>query len=502
MTTLSHLITTSRKRGVPLIALESLDPLSVEADIVTNANSIDCNLRWTSVLGLQGLDDKGAKAVTNILTSGQQAPPGFEGMVPDDPTKADPPAMFEMLWEKMPAKACIYVHMGHKLLEDARFLQGLQLTRQRFKSTRRQMVLIGPSFELPPEVSSDIIRFEDPLPTDEQLAATVAKIFKVVGQEPTDDDVGLCVGFCRGLTEFQAEQNLALSITTHGMDYKELAERRSSTIGNIRGLELYNPRITFDDLGGLTAIKEYMGLLFNGKTRFDLVVWLDEIEKSSLAHTGDTSGTNADQLGQVLSFMADEDVFGIALAGPPGSGKSYLCKALAGEFKTQVIRLDLGAVQDKYVGSSQRYLRMALRTIKHLGHKPLFICTANDLSAMDDALMSRFSDVFFFDMPDTEERAQSWEVNCLRYETQAPSLGLDDEGWSHRNIAKCCEKAAHFDLPAEQVAENWMISEDSRSRQRLERARRDADGRYLSASTPGVYRRTREATERNINLEE
>ena len=509
MTTLSQMVSRSRSRGVPILTIATLDPLGTEQQLVDNANNVETSIRWTCLSGLAGINEKGIKAVASILAQGQApVPPGFPDPPLTDPTKADPPAMFELLWKGLPPKSCVYVHMGHKQLQDTRFLQGLQITRQIFKSSQRQMILIGPDFQLPPEVSSDAISLEDPLPTDEQISTLVAKLYDHVEIEMIDGELQQCVGFCRGLTEFQAEQNMYMSMTKAGMDFTELSNRRAATIGNIRGLELYSPRYTFDDLGGLTAIKDYFQMLFTGKTHFDLVVWLDEIEKSSLSHTGDSSGTNADQLGQVLSFMADEDVFGIALAGHPGGGKSFICKAIAGEFNVQVLRLDLGAVQDKYVGSSQQYLRTVLRTIKHLGHKPLFISTANELGMLDDALMSRFSDVFFFDLPDVRERTTSWEINCKKYEVDLPGAVHHktrfswDEGWTHRNIAKCCEKAAHFDVSVEEVATTWMVSEDVRNQQKIARRQADADGKYLSATYPGTYRRNRNvSTDRSINLD-
>ena len=54
---------------------------------------------------------------------------------------------------------------------------------------------------------------------------------------------------------------------------------------------------------------------------------------------------------------------GVLLLGIPGTGKSLAAKVVAKTWKLPLLRLDLGAIQDKWVGSSEARIREALKTV-------------------------------------------------------------------------------------------------------------------------------------------
>lgn len=64
---------------------------------------------------------------------------------------------------------------------------------------------------------------------------------------------------------------------------------------------------------------------------------------------------------------------GLVLAGPPGTGKSLVAKAVSGVFGIPLIRLDFGRVFSSYVGSSEQRIRSALRMIESMSPAVLLV---------------------------------------------------------------------------------------------------------------------------------
>lgn len=64
---------------------------------------------------------------------------------------------------------------------------------------------------------------------------------------------------------------------------------------------------------------------------------------------------------------------GVLLLGFPGTGKSHSARWIAQELGVPLVSLDLGAIQDRWVGSSEARMREALRTIEAAAPVVLFI---------------------------------------------------------------------------------------------------------------------------------
>lgn len=63
---------------------------------------------------------------------------------------------------------------------------------------------------------------------------------------------------------------------------------------------------------------------------------------------------------------------GMVLVGPPGTGKSLVAKAIAGELGVPLVRMDFGRVFSSYVGSSEQRIRTALRQVESMAPCVLF----------------------------------------------------------------------------------------------------------------------------------
>jgi SpoVK/Ycf46/Vps4 family AAA+-type ATPase len=210
-------------------------------------------------------------------------------------------------------------------------------------------------------------------------------------------------------------------------------------------------------------------------------VWIDEIEKSGIAHTNDSNGINADALGLMLSHIEDHNSYCVSLTGLPGTGKSLIAKTVGPEFGRMVIRMDLGAMKGSFVGESESNLRAALRLITALSDdNALFVATSNSVNGLDTALRSRFVDTFYFPLPSSEELAPVWDVHKAKY-------GIDDENpddtnWVPRNVKQCCEKSYRLGMDLSEAAFTIIPTGVSMAKE-VNKLNEQAHGRFLSAST-------------------
>ena len=100
---------------------------------------------------------------------------------------------------------------------------------------------------------------------------------------------------------------------------------------------------------------------------------------------------------------------------------------------------------------------------------------------------SRFKlGTFFFDVPTAEERAAIWDIYRAKYEIPASDPTPGDLGWTGREIRECSYKAYRFGIPLAEAA-RYVVPVTISSREQIEGLRQSANGKYLSASTEGLY---------------
>lgn len=115
-----------------------------------------------------------------------------------------------------------------------------------------------------------------------------------------------------------------------------IRERKEQIIRQEYGelIEILEPRHGFSDVGGMSEVKDYL-------------------QRSVIAP---------------LKGQAPRERMpsGVLLAGPPGTGKTYLVSALAHEAAVNVVKLNAGRLLGQYVGNSERNLERALACIRSL----------------------------------------------------------------------------------------------------------------------------------------
>jgi len=145
---------------------------------------------------------------------------------------------------------------------------------------------------------------------------------------------------------------------------------------------------------------------------------------------------------------------GILLLGVQGSGKSLAAKSVAGLWGLPLLRLDFGALYNKFYGESEKNLREALKLAELMSpcvmwfdeiekgvakqgnddgtsqrvlgalltwmaerKKPVFIvATSNDISRLPPELIrkGRLDEIFFVDLPDYKTREDIFAIHLVK----------------------------------------------------------------------------------------
>ena len=280
---------------------------------------------------------------------------------------------------------------------------------------------------------------------------------------------------------------------------KELA----TVIRNLRGLTRRQARRvitdvvaedrTFDiyDLNSILAMKRQ---LLQGNGLLDYVkapVDLDAIGgmrnlKRWLTHRSAAESDEARNFGL-------ESPRGVLILGIQGAGKSLCAKAIATAWQRPLLRMDVGALYDRYIGESERRLRDAFRQAEAMApiilwideiekafasvaseagasdgglsrrmfgmlltwmqeHKaPVFlVATANDISALPPELMrkGRFDEIFFVDLPCPDARREILAFHLAKRKREPKAFDLNrlvaaSEGYTGAEIEQAVLSSLH-----------------------------------------------------------
>ncbi len=490
------LIRTARNVSTPLLAVRTADPAGTIKAIMNGGfyhpdgkkNGNAPLLVWDIQNGLRALEREGddakpgAKALALCLTGTEQAA-----------TTAPVEALGAL--QRMPPGAICFFHNAHKLLDDLGPIQAIWNLRDTLKADMRMLIMLCPLITLPAELQQDVLVIDQPLPTATELEDIAVKLFEEVQLPVPDADTkSKIVDATLGLAAFPAEQAMAMSLTPKGMDIEELWTRKRQAINAAPGLSVWMGGEKFSDIGGCDNAKTFLQAVIKGNDAPRGIVWLDEIEKS-IGTGADTSGVSQGMLGQLLTWMQDNTATGCIFIGPPGAAKSAISKAAGNEAGIPTISLDLGGMKASLVGESEGRLRNALQVIDAVTQKrALFLATCNSIAVLPPELRRRFTfGTFMFGLPTKAERFKIWDIYMKKFKVQPQELP-DDTGWTGAECKQCCELAYRLSRPLIQCA-TFIVPVSKSAGAQIEKLCMEADGKYISASEPGLYRYVKEAPE-------
>jgi hypothetical protein len=392
--------------GTPLVVIETTDEarlLALLQDLALSrsASAYRPLFRWSITDGLQRLDlDLEAQ---------------HHNAEPQDVLKhiraVDKPGVYALLDFHPFLREPIHV----------RLLKDIALAASDAKVT---VLLIGHRFDIPLELVPFSARFALRLPGPQDRRAIVDRCVEdyaeETGRQPKVDPVALdlLIQNLSGLTHADTERLARNAIRDDGAvtssDLPGVMKAKYELLnrGGVLSFEYETARLT--DLAGFRNLK----------------AWLQQ--RVSAFGPNRPSGLDPPK--------------GILLLGVQGCGKSLAAKACAGAFGLPLLRLDFGALYNKYHGETERNLRESLQTAEVLSpcvlwldevekglatgnddsgtarrvlggiltwmaerRTPVFlVATANDVGELPPELVrkGRFDEIFFVDLPPPPSRAE------------------------------------------------------------------------------------------------
>jgi SpoVK/Ycf46/Vps4 family AAA+-type ATPase len=264
----------------------------------------------------------------------------------------------------------------------------------------------------------------------------------------------------KGLTLYEVEQAFLQSFQIHkSIDLSFIRDFKKSAIAKTDLLALLESDITFDQIGGMDKLKEWIRKSAGG--------WTVEGKKFGLP---------------LLK--------GVLLVGLPGCGKSLCMKAIGNEWGLPVVSFDPSRIFSSRVGDSEANMRRVLQIVENMSPcilsideiekglagmqsstfsdsgvtarvigsflvwlqectKPVFvIATANAIQYLPPELISRFDETFFVNLPMEQERQDIFSIHIKKLsrdpkDFDLPKLAEKSKDLSGREIEQALREAMY-----------------------------------------------------------
>ena len=367
------------------------------------------------------------------------------------------------------SKPGIYVLLDfHPFLEDPVHVRLIKDICIQYRNVPRQLILMSHKISMPRELEAFSARFDMDLPSEEERARIVKRAVNDYGKDHPGSRVqvdrkahSLLVQNLAGLTHGDTERLARNAIYVDGAitksDLPGVMQAKYELLNRGGALQFEYDTARFSDVGGLARLKK----------------WLTQRRP---AFERDTTASHLDA------------PKGILLLGIQGCGKSLAAKATAGIFGVSLLRLDFGAIYDKYHGETERKLRESLKTADVMSPCVLWIdeiekgiagrggetgttqrvlgtfltwmaerksqvfivATANDISTLPPELVrkGRFDEIFFVDLPGPKIRAAILAIHLTSRKQALGNFDIDGlaeamEGFSGAEVEQAVVAALY-----------------------------------------------------------
>ncbi len=369
--------------------------------------------------------------------------------VPEDGREPirDPIAALSQI-EKLSDPSLVVLKDFHPFLSDPAVVRSVRELAHALKATYTTVILLSPVLVMPPEIEKEVSVLDVPLPTYRDLLDLLKEIVDVVRRnnrakvELNRDQADELVRAALGLTLAEAESAFAKAIATDGRlsqdDIPLVLEEKRQVIRKSGLLEYFSADQNLSGVGGLEQLKTW------------------------LARRGAAFSEAARRFGL-------PEPKGLLLLGVQGCGKSLTAKAVAGQWRLPLLRLDMGRIFSGLIGSSEENLRRAIGVAESVAPvvlwvdeiekglsgsqssgvtdggvsarvfgslltwlqektAPVFVvATANRIDMLPPELLrkGRFDEIFFIDLPSAAERREILEIHVRRRKRDPAAYDLD-----------------------------------------------------------------------------
>lgn len=273
--------------------------------------------------------------------------------------------------------AMVYPHWSIPKLPAA--IQLLKDYVYQFSTNRARLILIVPE-ETPiiKELEHDLTILEYKLPDKEEILAIFDRTVKAVFSKKnidfpfTAEDVRMAVNLAAGMTEMEVENAFARAIS--GFRPFEV-EKKSDDYRWLKTLDIHTFLSTLNDIK-IEAVKksEILSLMPEAKLK----------DVAGLELAKEWAGERAVAFSDMAKNFGAKRPKGVLLVGPPGTGKTLFSKVFGEFFLQRVVRLDMSAVFNKFVGESAARLRRAIKMAKAMAPVILLVDEVDKASGGKD----------------------------------------------------------------------------------------------------------------------
>ena len=453
--------------------------------------------QWDVCRGLKGVNELGMTQVNEFISK-SKTPPAALHMAEN---------LYKVLAAADPAVLrdhFTFVFNAHKFWGNPTEVQGLYNLRDVLSDKGSMLILLAaPGATLPEEISQDIMPLDEPLPDDKQVEAIIVKAYndaktlaehskKKIPDALPKDIMAKSKAALNGMPAFPIRQASALCLDamTGTMDVVELWDQKRHTVSQRAGLSMFEREgVSLANLDDMDNAINFLQKYNAGPETPNIILRFDEMEKGFAGSGTDLSGDSTKLTGSILSWFQDKRIHGIIFVGVPGCGKSELIYAWAKAVGKPVINVDIPGMQGSLLGQSMANLQAAEKTIDSMGGgRVLAIASVNDINKLPAPLIRRFDlSTFFFDIPKTEKaRINILNIHRKKYNVNPKDAAPDMNMWTGSDIENCCKRSYMLGESLTDAAKNVVKVMVAR-RDEMDMLRRDADGKYVSASTSGVY---------------
>jgi ATPase family associated with various cellular activities (AAA) len=345
----------------------------------------------------------------------------------------DPPAALRHVSQvRQPG---VYVLLDfHPFLKDPLNVRLMKEIAVDYDRVPRTLVLLSYHADMPPELVTFTVHFALSLPDPDDIRAVFKE--EVAAWEARNtpqrvkgdrDAYAALLRHLGGLTKPDVRRLTRQALEDGGLidssDVPRLIAQKQQLLNRDSTLSFELDTGRFAEVAGLKSLKE----------------WLQRRQAPFLGDTG----------AQSLDVPK-----GIMLLGVQGCGKSQAAKAIAGAWAVPLMRLDFGALFDKFLGETERHLREALQAADSMAPCVLWIdeiekglsssnsdngesrrvlgtlltwmaertsrvfivATSNDIDSLPAELIrkGRLDEIFFVDLPDAAARQEIFAIHLKK----------------------------------------------------------------------------------------